>query len=177
MEETVKTRSSIAALLIFLLTIVLQYISIFLDCNLKKRKSGNSEQMQLRSEIKELLKEAGTLSNPSTFAQAAKLRRMAAAKEKELIKSQEMHSKESKLSYDTYVRALTISKVVAYLVLIIWFWGDPVAVVSQPLLQPFGKVLSWKAGDPSNDHIKVGVIPWLIMSNRVGKFLCQKLPK
>ncbi|PIA56851.1 hypothetical protein AQUCO_00700894v1 [Aquilegia coerulea] len=156
MEETVKTRSSIAALLIFLLTIVLQYISIFLDCNLKKRKSGNSEQMQLRSEIKELLKEAGTLSNPSTFAQAAKLRRMAAAKEKELIKSQEMHSKESKLSYDTYVRALTISK---------------------PLLQPFGKVLSWKAGDPSNDHIKVGVIPWLIMSNRVGKFLCQKLPK
>ncbi|KAF5189192.1 Tail-anchored protein insertion receptor wrb [Thalictrum thalictroides] len=177
MEETLKPRSSIAAPFIFLLTIVLQYISIFLEHHLKKRKSWNSEQMQLRGEIKELLKEAGTLSNPSTFAQAAKLRRMAAAKEKELIKSQEMQLKESKLSYDTYVRVLSISKVVAYLVLIVWFWGDPVAVVSQQLLQPFGRVLSWKAGDPSNDYIKVGVIPWLILSNRVGKFLSQKLPK
>ncbi|BBH08105.1 hypothetical protein Prudu_020204 [Prunus dulcis] len=39
---------------------------------------------RLRGEIKDLLKEASSLSQPSTFAQAAKLRRMAAVKEKEL---------------------------------------------------------------------------------------------
>nr|CAB3457786.1 unnamed protein product [Digitaria exilis] len=51
------------------------------------RGSQSDEQIKLRLEIKELLKEANQLSTPSTFAQAAKLKRLAAAKEKELAKS------------------------------------------------------------------------------------------
>ncbi|KAF9603712.1 hypothetical protein IFM89_037475 [Coptis chinensis] len=69
------------------------------------------------------------------------------------IPGQEMHSKEYKLSYDAYFKALTVLKVVTHLMLVVWFWGDPVAAVSKQLLQPFGKVLSWGAGDLDNDHI------------------------
>ncbi|KAF9603714.1 hypothetical protein IFM89_037477 [Coptis chinensis] len=80
----VKSRGA-APPLIFLVTIFLQIITIFLQ-RLKKRRSSSAEQNQLREQIKELVREAESFSNPSTFAQAAKLRRMAAAKEKELLK-------------------------------------------------------------------------------------------
>nr|GLL25925.1 uncharacterized protein LOC109177605 [Ipomoea trifida] len=47
----------------------------------------SADDVRLKAEIKRLLREAAALSQPSTFAQAAKLRRIAAAKEKELAKS------------------------------------------------------------------------------------------
>ncbi|KAL5713767.1 hypothetical protein ACHQM5_015815 [Ranunculus cassubicifolius] len=178
MEETLtlnNAKGSIAAPLIFLVSIILQFGSIFIK-KLNKRKSWNTEQMRLRKEIKELLKEAGSLSNPSTFAQAAKLRRTAAAKEKELLKSQETHS-ESKPWYATHPQAMMLLEVVTYLVLVLWFRGDGVAVISQHLLHPFGKMLSWKSGDVGKDHIMVGIIPWLILCNRVSKSVCRKIYK
>ncbi|PWZ07766.1 hypothetical protein Zm00014a_028175 [Zea mays] len=51
------------------------------------RGSISDDQLRLRVEITQLLKEASALSTPSTFAQAAKLKRLAGAKEKELAKS------------------------------------------------------------------------------------------
>lgn len=171
-----KARVSIAAPLIFIFMIGVQLFSNFLE-DLKKRKLWNAGQMKLRAEIKELLKEAGLLSNPSTFAQAAKLRRLAAAKEKELLKSQEEHSKENDLSRDSYFKALKVLKVVVPLVSILWFWSGPIATVSQQLVQPFGRVLSWKGGNSADGYVRVGVIPWLIISHRVSKFVCQKLSK
>ncbi|OWM83683.1 hypothetical protein CDL15_Pgr004113 [Punica granatum] len=51
-----------------------------------QRAFKNVAEEQLRGEIKKLLRDASTLSQPSTFAQASKLRRQAAAKEKELAK-------------------------------------------------------------------------------------------
>ncbi|XP_057794792.1 protein GET1-like isoform X2 [Salvia miltiorrhiza] len=51
-----------------------------------EKGSGENLDVRLRQEIKQLLKEANSLSQPSTFAQAVKLRRTAAAKEKELAK-------------------------------------------------------------------------------------------
>nr|GMC98993.1 CHD5-like protein [Ipomoea batatas] len=51
----------------------------------------SADDVRLKAEIKRLLREAAALSQPSTFAQAAKLRRIAAAKEKELAKSLETH--------------------------------------------------------------------------------------
>ncbi|TKY68067.1 hypothetical protein E2542_SST10964 [Spatholobus suberectus] len=48
--------------------------------------SNNEKEIQLRAEIKQLLKEAGLMSQPSAFAQAAKLKRLAADKERELSK-------------------------------------------------------------------------------------------
>ncbi|KAL2467715.1 AAA domain-containing protein [Forsythia ovata] len=114
---------------------------------------------------------------PSTFAQAAKLRRMAAAKEKELVKNQEMQKTDVKSSYDMQEKILKISNIFAYVVLIIWFWRMPVATISEELVQPFGKMLSWRAGGALKDHVMVGIIPWLIVSARVNRFICRKVLK
>ncbi|CAK9164956.1 unnamed protein product [Ilex paraguariensis] len=177
MEESLeKHAKSLAAPIIFVVIIALQFVSRYLELH-KKKGSPSEADIQLRAEIKQLLKEASALSQPSTFAQAAKLRRMAAAKEKELTKNQELHSKEMKLSYDSYVKFLMISKVFTYFVLILWFWRIPVAAVSEQLVQPFGKILSWRAGGSLNDNVMVGIIPWLVVSTRVSKFLCRKVFK
>ncbi|KAJ4837938.1 hypothetical protein Tsubulata_022533 [Turnera subulata] len=83
-EETlVEEGRSIAAPLIFLLVIAFQFLSRFIEQK-KKAAAKSDREVELRAEIKKLLKEASALSQPSTFAQAAKLRRLAAAKEKEL---------------------------------------------------------------------------------------------
>ncbi|KAK4368212.1 hypothetical protein RND71_012004 [Anisodus tanguticus] len=99
-ESTAKLERSIAAPMIFIIVVALQFLSRYFEIN-KKKGSTSSEDMQLRAEIKQLLKEASALLQPSTFAQAAKLRRLATAKERELAINQEIRSKEAKLSYDT----------------------------------------------------------------------------
>ncbi|KAJ0753665.1 hypothetical protein HanPI659440_Chr09g0338281 [Helianthus annuus] len=131
---------------------------------LLQQASMSEKDLQLRAEIKRLLKEAAALSQPSTFAQAAKLRRAAAAKEKELAKTQETLTMEMKTSFGLYERILMISKVlciffrilvchiefatniyyicflqiVVFTVLTLWLWRVPVAAISKELVQPFG---------------------------------------
>ncbi|PHT89393.1 hypothetical protein T459_04506 [Capsicum annuum] len=90
---------------------------------------------------------------PSTFAQAAKIRRTAAAKEHELAKNHEKLMKELKSSYDTHSKALMVIKILTYFLLIIWFWSIPVASIPKQLFQPFGKILSWRAGGPANENV------------------------
>ncbi|KAL5557400.1 hypothetical protein UlMin_039636 [Ulmus minor] len=173
MAETLgERRGSLAAPLIFTIVVVFQYLSLWLQ-HLKKKGLKSSTEIQLRGEIQQLLKEASTLSQPSTFAQAAKLRRLAAAKEKELADYQESHKKEIKASSDLYLKALFISKVLTYLVLVCWFWRVPVATIEQQLVQPFGKVLSWRGGGILNGNVMVGIIPWLLLSTRVSKVVCR----
>ncbi|KAK6922503.1 Get1 family [Dillenia turbinata] len=169
-------RSSMAAPVIFFIVSVLQLTTRYLH-HIKKNGAISAEEIELRREIKKLLKEAASLSQPSTFAQAAKLRRMAAAKEKKLLKSQELHGKEIQSSYDSYVKVLVVVKWFTYFVLVCWFWRVPVAAVSKPLMQPFGRILSWKSGEPDNDNVMVGIMPWLIISNRVSRYVCQKFFK
>ncbi|WMV16521.1 hypothetical protein MTR67_009906 [Solanum verrucosum] len=195
-ESTANLERSVAAPMIFIIVLALQFLSRLFEIN-KKKGSTSSEDMQLRAEIKQLLKEASALSQPSTFAQAAKLRRLATAKEKELAKTyaiwmklinkfnlssssdadQEIHNKEAKLSHDSYTKGLTIFQVLTYLLLIIWFWRIPVASISKQLVQPFGKMLSWRAGGPANENVMVGIIPWLILSTRVGKSISRRIFK
>ncbi|KAJ4881139.1 hypothetical protein Rs2_38194 [Raphanus sativus] len=127
----------------------------------------------LRSEIKQLLREATGLSQPATFAQAAKLRRSAASKEKELAQYLEHHNKEINLSYDLYGKVLLASKVVVYIILVLWFWRTPIAIIAKQLVQPFGRLLSWGTGGHLTGHVMVGIIPWLILSTRVSKYVCR----
>ncbi|XP_058102641.1 protein GET1 isoform X1 [Magnolia sinica] len=181
MEGTLENNASsnspsLAAPLILLFVFALELISMFLERH-NKRGLKSAEEVKLQQEIKELLKEASSLSTPSTFAQAAKLRRAAAAKEKELLKIQESHNKGKKGSNDLYLQALGSLKVVTYLGLTWWFWGVPLAAIPQQLLQPFGKALSWRAGESIPGYVMIGVIPWLVLTARVSKFLCQRLPK
>ncbi|RVW32914.1 hypothetical protein CK203_088045 [Vitis vinifera] len=152
MEESLDHRNSLAAPLIFTVVISFQFISVWLELS-KKRGLRSAEDDKLRGEIKQLLKEASAFSQPSTFAQAAKLRRMAAAKEKELLKNQESLNREKKSSYDSYLKALLFLKVFFYFVLVCWYWSSPVAAISKQLVQPFGKVLSWRSGVSSNDNV------------------------
>ncbi|XWS45642.1 hypothetical protein CRYUN_Cryun15aG0154100 [Craigia yunnanensis] len=150
--EILEQRRSLAAPLIFFVVIVFQFATKRLQ-DLKKGASKTDKEIQLREEIKLLLKEAASFSQPFAFAQAAKLRRSAAAKEKELANCQAQRTKEVKLSYDLYLKVLFILKVITYVVIIFWFWRSPIASVSQQLVQPFGKVLSWKTGGSLNNNV------------------------
>ncbi|XP_011074867.1 uncharacterized protein LOC105159486 isoform X1 [Sesamum indicum] len=178
MEETQTARgNSMAAPAIFFLVFSFHFASKCLDSYTKKKGSIDDVDAQLRAEINKLLKEASSLSQPSTFAQAAKLKRMAAAKEKELAKHQEMHDKDIKSSFDKYGKPLMILKVLMYVLLTFWFWRAPVATIPSQLAQPFGKMLSWTAGPSIKDNVKVGIIPWMVISFRVSKLICRKMLK
>ncbi|KAB2618240.1 hypothetical protein D8674_014109 [Pyrus ussuriensis x Pyrus communis] len=172
MGEVIETlpelRSSLAAPIVFVIAVAFEFFSRWLE-QLKRSATAT----RLRGEIKDILKEASSLSLPSTFAQAVKLRRIAAAKEKELANYQELHGKEIKLSYDVCLRILFILKVLTYVVLVCWFWRVPVASISEQLVRPFGKVISWRARGVVNENVMVGIIPWLILSTRVSKFVCR----
>nr|XP_011461638.1 PREDICTED: uncharacterized protein LOC101299802 isoform X1 [Fragaria vesca subsp. vesca] len=157
METLSEHRISAAAPAVFIIVVAFQFLSKWLEQS-KKRGPVTAEETRLRREIKQLSKEASSLSQPATFAQAAKLRRMATAKEKELAKHQELQGKELKGSYNLYLNVLFISKVLTYLVLVCWFWRVPVASISQQLVQPFGKVISWRAGGVLNGNVMVNKI-------------------
>ncbi|CAL5197402.1 unnamed protein product [Lathyrus oleraceus] len=159
---------SFAAPLIFFIVFAFQFASYWID-HFKKGGSEKQKETQLRAEIKQLLKEANSMSQPSTFAQAAKLKRQAAAKERELAKCQDLHARDTTL----YSKVLFISKVLTYLILLIWFWSSPVASISQQLVQPFGRLLSWRSGGVQNNNIMVGIIPWLAVTSRVSKLICK----
>ncbi|CAN6198813.1 unnamed protein product [Urochloa humidicola] len=164
---------SLGAIFVFLIVSTLQLVDRYLDLA-RKRGSQSEEQIKLRDEIKQLLKEANQLSTPSTFAQAAKLKRLAAAKEKELAKIQEQNTKEMQSLYDKYRKFMLVAKVLIYGVLILWFWSTPVTTVPRHLLQPFGKMFSWRGVDSATGHIVVGILPWMFLTSRVSKLLCEK---
>ncbi|CAN6541409.1 unnamed protein product [Malus baccata var. baccata] len=157
MGEVIETlpehRSLLSAPIVFIIVIAFQFFSRWLE-QLKKGGVKSATATRLRGEIKDILKEASYSSQPSTFAQAAKLRRIAASKEKELAYSRP-------------------HLVLTYVVLVCWFWRVPVASISQQLAQPFGKMISWRAGGVENENVMVGIIPWLILSTRVSKFICR----
>lgn len=153
--------------------ILFGYIQQYLS-KLQKRMM-NPEEVQVVQEIKRLLKEAKSLSTPSTFAQAAKLRRAAAAKEKELLQIRQKLSVEKGLSSQLHLMAPKILKACIYLGFAWWFWGVPIAVVSTQLLQPFGSALSLRVGGSNDCLVKIGIIPWLLLTTRVSVFVSHKL--
>ncbi|XP_076942907.1 protein GET1-like [Bidens hawaiensis] len=178
MEETLEADDgkSIKCIFVFFIATAFQFAEKFLA--LKKRQASMSDKdLQLRADITRLLKEAAALSQPSTFAQAGKLRRSAAAKEKELAKSQESLTMEMKTSFGSYERILMISKIVVYTLLSMWYWRSPVAAISKELVQPFGWFLSWTATSSLNDNVMIGIVPWLILSNKVGRYFVKKVFK
>ncbi|KAF1861988.1 hypothetical protein Lal_00026490 [Lupinus albus] len=182
-EATQEHQWSIAAPLIFLIIAIFQFAYYWLD-HLKKDGFDHAKEIQMHGEIKQLLKEASSLSQPSTFAQAAKLRRLAASKEKELAKHYEnynlslssdrnLHNKD----YVLYSKLLLISKYVTYIVLVLWFWRAPVACIPRQLVQPFERLLSWRTTGAQNNDVMIGIISWLIVSARVCRFVRRAYSK
>eukprot|EP01018_Ginkgo_biloba_P016420 Gb_29509 [translate_table: standard] len=174
MEGSKHNSNGLAAPLIFVVILCLHILSQFLS-HLTKKRMTDPDEAKLVQEIKLLLKEANSLSTPSTFANAAKLRRAAATKEKELIQVRQNLLKEKSWASQWQLMVLRILKVCIYLGFVWWFWGIPVAAVSTQLLQPFGNVLSWRVGVPENGFIMIGIIPWLFLTTRVSAFISHKL--
>ncbi|KAL8150542.1 hypothetical protein V2J09_020350 [Rumex salicifolius] len=154
MGDIVENSNSLAAPLIFIIVTVVQLIPRYLEQQIKKGSKSDTE-VNLRKEIKHLYNEASALSQPSTFAQAAKLRRTAANKEKELSKYMEQHALEKQSIYDPYKKLMTPLKVLTYILLTYWFWATPVASIPKELVQPLGKMLSWKSGAISQGKVMV----------------------
>ncbi|KAL2920762.1 Tail-anchored protein insertion receptor WRB [Bienertia sinuspersici] len=165
--------SSLAAPTIFILMALLEFVPRYLEHQIRNGGTTSAEEIKIRAEIKQLLKEASSLTQPSTFAQAAKLRRTAAAKEKELTKYQEQQMLLRKSAYDPYMKYVTPA--LTCLLLVVWFWNYPVAAISKELVQPLGYMLSFKSGGSSEAKVMVGILPWLVLCYRVNKFLCRKV--
>ncbi|KVI03000.1 hypothetical protein Ccrd_018703 [Cynara cardunculus var. scolymus] len=174
MEETlVEHTKSLAAPIIFIVVLVFQLFDKSL-AHMKKKASMSEKDAQLRAEIKQLLKEAAALSEPSTFAQSAKLKRMAAAKERELAKTGSLLSMvNSHLPQLLYYLATVLARSR------VSQQGDKniIRLVRENSDDFKGRFLSWRTGNSFSDSIMVGVIPWLILSTRVGKYLCSKVLK
>ncbi|KAL5181195.1 hypothetical protein HKD37_01G002157 [Glycine soja] len=191
-EASQERERSLAAPLIFLIVAAFQFAYYCLD-HVKKSGSDSEKEIQLRAEIKQLLKEANSMSQPSTFAQAAKLKRLAVAKERELsnVSGLYKHNMKPKLMNGltkkdqnschkddaSYAKVLLILKYLTYGVLLIWFWRVPVASISLQLVQPFGSLLSWKTRGVQNNSVTIGIISWLIVSARVCRFVRRAYSK
>ncbi|KAM0839196.1 hypothetical protein ACQ4PT_060480 [Festuca glaucescens] len=165
---------ALAAIFVFLLVAALHVLDSMLDLAWK-RGSLSDAQLKLRVEISEINKEASLLSTPSTFAQCAKLKRLSVAKEKELSKLQQLDIKGKQSLHDKYGKVLLGTKVLTYGLLILWFWSAPVTTVPKHLLQPCGRMFSWRGVDAATGHVVVGILPWLFLTSRVSKLLSQKL--
>nr|GLL26219.1 uncharacterized protein LOC109177605 [Ipomoea trifida] len=175
-ESLEKLDIAMAAPMIFILVSIIQFINRYIEVN-KKRATMSADDVRLKAEIKRLLREAAALSQPSTFAQAAKLRRTAAAKEKELAKSLETHGKEISMSFDMYTKGLLFLKVCTYLLLVLCFWRVPLGFISQQLVLPFGIVLSWLSGGDAPNYTTIGIIPWIFVSSKASRFLLKRVIK
>uniref|UniRef100_A0A151UGQ2 Tryptophan-rich protein n=1 Tax=Cajanus cajan TaxID=3821 RepID=A0A151UGQ2_CAJCA len=178
-EATQERERSLAAPLIFIIVAAFQFAYYRLDHVIKKSGSDSEKEIQLRAEIKQLLKEASLMSQPSTFAQAAKLKRLAAAKEKELSKYQNSSHKD-KASFTKVLlilKELQIYIYFSFLMLLIWFWRVPVATIPEQLVQPFGSLLSWKTVGVQNNSVTIGIISWLVVSARVCRFVRRAYSK
>ncbi|KAJ8446918.1 hypothetical protein Cgig2_013219 [Carnegiea gigantea] len=147
----------LVAPMIFIIIALVECVSKYVELLTKNGGAMSDEEKKLREEIKQLLKEASTLTQPSTFAQAAKLRRMAAAKEKKLAKYQKRQMMERKSSYDPYMKYVTPVKALTYLVLGVWVWKSSMASVPRELVQPIGGILSFRSSARSKDKVMVHV--------------------
>ncbi|KAK8472111.1 hypothetical protein PHAVU_002G116550 [Phaseolus vulgaris] len=164
---------SLAAPLIFLIVAAFQFAYYCLDHVAKQSGSDREKEDRLRAEIKQLLKEASSMSQPSTFARAAKLKRLATAKERELSKYRHSSHKD----YAVYSKVVLIFKYLTYAMLLMWFWRVPVASVHRQLVQPFGSLLSWKSGGVQSNSAPIGIISWLVICARVCRFVRRAYSK
>lgn len=139
-----------------------------------KRKLSSAEQ-QLASDIKDLLRQANSLSTPSTFAKAAKLKRIAVAKERELIQLRKNHGKEQDWPFLWEVIKPNALQILMYFVLAYWHWGFPVLAVPSQSIYPFDGTISWKPFSfESKIATEIGILPWLVVCSRVSVFLAKK---
>ncbi|KAI5064448.1 hypothetical protein GOP47_0021118 [Adiantum capillus-veneris] len=143
-------------------------------CLRTKRKLSPAEQ-QLASEIKDLLRQAGSLTTPSTFAKAAKLKRIAVAKERELVQLRHSHGKEQDWPFLWHILNPNVLQVLVYAILVYRYWGSPLLTIPSQSIYPLDSTISWRtAALQNNGAVKIGILPWLLVCSRVCIFLAKK---
>ncbi|XP_024534619.1 tail-anchored protein insertion receptor WRB-like [Selaginella moellendorffii] len=161
---------SAAPVAVFLAVLILQLAMQFLH----QASKSSQQEARVVSEIRSLLREANALAGPSTFAQSAKLRRAANAKEKELSQIRI----EAKGKNASTKLVLFVVKACFYCAFVWWFWQTPVASVPAHLVQPFGKVLSFPSKvSEAQSLVQIGILPWLVLSTRVSLSIANAVLK
>jgi len=100
------------------------------------------KQHEFRANHAQLLREAAKLSNPATFAQSAKLQRMAIFQEKEADK---VESQQVALQNHWLNKAIIPGKAIVCLAVVLWSWRDPVAYIDIADVSPLQRWLSTSA--------------------------------
>jgi len=159
-----------APLLLFSGLLLLQ-ITLRFRGSPKKRMS--TQKAELVRQIKELKREAEALNTPATFAKSAKLRRAAAAKEKELAALKQPSGVEAYGWLATKLSLSLVIKVAVILGLGGWFRQMHVASVPASLLRPFGGMLAVRGSD--SDMVNVSVMPWMVLSTTVASYLVNNI--
>lgn len=164
-----------APIVSFAFVLITRLASRLIALSLRAKKVQPAEH-QLTMEIKDLLRQASSLSSPSTFAKATKLRRMAASKEKELTQLTHSLAKERRWSNSLQAVFPTALEVVACLSLGYWYWGCTISTMASQSIRPFDKALLWKTKISEDDkYVMIGIVPWLVLCTRVSLFLSKKV--
>ncbi|KAH7388520.1 hypothetical protein KP509_16G079600 [Ceratopteris richardii] len=142
----------------------------------QSRRKLSPAERQLASEIKELRREADSLTTPTTFARAAKLKRVAAAKERELLQLRQTDGKKQNQLFFYFVSAPNLLQVSVYLILAYWYWGDILSSLPVRTVYPLGNtIFRNNFNNEDSATVKVGIIPWLVLCSRVSVFLARKV--
>ncbi|KAL3683833.1 hypothetical protein R1sor_001855 [Riccia sorocarpa] len=131
-------------------------------------------ESELLKEIRELHRSADSFSTPSTFSKAAKLKRQATLKEKELAALRQDISGQTNWWFTLYSAAPKALKFTVYIILAQWFWRTSVATVPISFVQPFEFLVS-PDKKAAGGEVTVGIISWLILTSRVSKFITSKV--
>eukprot|EP00250_Pteridium_aquilinum_P003829 c14106_g1_i1 orf=103-645(+) len=173
MEKGMTWAAPIVSLALLLLA---HLASRMLALFLRTRRKPSLAEQELASHIKDLLRQANSLSTPSTFAKAAKLKRTAVAKERELIQLRHINGKEQRWSLSWHAVIPKALQTLMYLSLAYWYWGYPLSTVPSQSLHPFDNTITWRTFSCQDRNLtKIGILPWLVICSRVCIILAKKV--
>eukprot|EP00271_Cylindrocystis_brebissonii_P006756 TRINITY_DN19550_c0_g1_i1.p1 TRINITY_DN19550_c0_g1~~TRINITY_DN19550_c0_g1_i1.p1 ORF type:complete len:194 (-),score=38.27 TRINITY_DN19550_c0_g1_i1:673-1254(-) len=162
------------AVLVLLSVIVVELSSLAFG-RLLSRDAWGLQERKLLKELKELRRKAEDLITPDTFAQAAKMQRAAAAKEKEVQKLREERARgQIGAIFFRFVGPLLLQSL-AYSFLVWHLWRQPMVLLPPGLLSPLGRVLSFPFGTTWQGGGAVAILPWLAVCTRVCKTLTSSV--
>ncbi|KAG6542550.1 hypothetical protein Mapa_016021 [Marchantia paleacea] len=169
MEEAPVSAAAAIFVILLLLHLFLEYYS-----RITPTGQLRPQERELVKEIRELHRAADALATPATFAKSAKLKRSAAAKEKELALLRQNLALQKGWWLSLYSTAPNALKVVVYIILAQWFWHTSVATIPVSFLQPYELLVSANKQSLGGE-VAVGILPWLVLTSRVSKFVSTKI--
>ncbi|BBN04188.1 tail-anchored protein insertion receptor [Marchantia polymorpha subsp. ruderalis] len=173
MEEAPVSAAAAIFVILLLLHLFLEYYS-----RITPTGQLRPQERELVKEIRELHRAADALATPATFSKSAKLKRSAAAKEKELALLRQNLALQKGWWLSLYSTAPNALEVVVYMILAQWFWHTSVATIPASFLQPVSFLQPYELSSNKESlggEVAVGILPWLALTSRVSKFVSTKI--